>query len=223
MSDPPPSTTTISVALPRGGKGMKRLLGGSRAEQRLTLTPNEIVVEHEALIAPLRFAPGSVAVATIDDGPAQVSGARGRFPVLHRLAVDRIVPREEGIEGWLWTSEDGSAFIVLGDEAPNVAFVFSPPVAADRLEGVFPPDMLADVARRSPLGEPALFGLVLRAENLRELERGFDRYGFRRELTDREVPPTQRRHLLDDKPANPTIEASRRDRAATSVAPPGFG
>ena len=225
VSAPPPPNTTIAVSLSTGGGGMKRLLGGPpKGEHALTLTPGEVIVRHGSLLAPLRFAPGSIAVATIDHGPASVGKdtARGRFPVLHQIAVNRVVPREEGIEGWLWTNVDGSAFLVLGDEAPNLAFVFSPPLAAERLEGVLPGDKLAEVAKRSPLGQPALFGLLLRAEDHDQLARGFERYGFRTVLTDREVPPTQRRHLPDDKPANPSLGAVSQDRAKTSVAPPGL-
>lgn len=225
VSAPPPPSTTVAVALSKGGGGVKRLLGGApKGDFALTLTPDEVVVRHGELLAPLAFAPGSIAVATIDPGPAQLSkdAARGRFPVLHHIAVGRVVPREEGIEGWLWTSTEGSVFLVLGDEAPNVAFVFSPPLASERLEGVLPDDKLAEVAKRSPLGQPALFGLLLRAEDHSDLERGFERYGFRRELTDREVPPTQRRHLPDDKAANPSLAAVASDRGKTSVAPPGM-
>lgn len=227
MSAPPPPTSTVTVALSTGGGGsVKRLLGGApKGEHRLTLTPQEVIVEHAVLDAPLRFAPGSVAVATVDDGSAQPGGdvGRGRFPVLHRMAVHRVVPREEGIEGWLWTNLEGSVFTELTDEAPNVAFIFSPPVASERLEGAFPPARLADIAKRSPLGQPALFGLLLRAVDTAALGRGFDRYGFRRELTDREVPPTQRRHLPGDKPANPALRARADDRAKTSMPPPGAG
>jgi hypothetical protein len=223
---PPPPNTTVAVALSAGATGLKKLLGSGSAtgEHRLTLTPGELVIEHGALEAPLRFAPGSVAVATIDHGPPNLGKdtGRGRFPVLHRLSATTVVPREEGIDGWLWTNIDGSAFLLLGDEAPNVAFVFSPPLASERLEGVLTPEMLEEVAKRSPLGQPALFGLLLRTTEHMELARGFARYGFRAELTDREVPPTQRRHLPDDRPANPEIGATQRDRAQTSVAPPGF-
>ena len=103
MSAPPPPNTTIAVPLSAGGGGVKRLLGGGarKGEHLLTLTPHEIVVEHGMLRAPLRFAPGSVSVATIDEGPAQLGkdAGRGRFPILHQLAANRLVPREEGIEG----------------------------------------------------------------------------------------------------------------------------
>jgi hypothetical protein len=226
VSLPPPPSSTVAVALSRGGGGgMRRLLGGGpKGPHQLTLTPGEVVVEHGMLDAPLRFAPGSVVVATIDHGPANLprDAGRGRFPILHRLAPNRVVPREHGIDGWLWTNLEGSAFTVLTDEAPNVAFIFSPPVAAERLEGTFRPDMLAEIAKRSPLGQPALFGLLLRTEEPLELERAFARYGFRGELTDREVPPTQRRHLPDDRPANPEIGAVEHDRARTSTPPPGL-
>lgn len=224
VSGPPPPTTTVTVALSKGAGGVKKLLGGgAKGEHSLTLTPTELVVEHGMLDGPLRFAPGSVAVAAVDHGPPSLGkdAPRGRFPILHRLAANRVVPREEGIEGWVWTNQESSAFTVLTDEAPNVAFVFSPPVAAERLEGVLTDDMLTEVAKRSPLGQPALFGLLLRCEDHLELDRGFDRYGFRRDVTDREIPPTQRRHLPDDKPANPAIGAIAHDRASTSVPPPG--
>jgi hypothetical protein len=228
VSAPPPPNTTVAVSLSTGATGFKKLLGASAGgEHRLTLTPGELVVEHGALEAPLRFAPGTVAVATVDHGPPGLGKTsthppHGRFPILHRLSSTAVVPREEGIEGWLWTNIEASAFLVLGDEAPNVAFVFSPPVGSERLEGVLTQPMLEDVAKRTPLGQPALFGLLLRTTEHMELAQAFQRYGFRTELTDREVPPTQRRHLPDDKPANPDLGALHTDRAKTSVAPPGF-
>jgi len=193
-------------------------------EHRISFTPQEITVEHGgALRAPLRFAPGSVVVAATDPGPAS-AGRRpvGRFPILHRLAADRVIPREEGIDGWLWTGTDGSAFTVLGDEAPNVAFVFSPPLAGERIEEAFEPDDLAELAKRSPLGQPAVFGLLLRAERPEAVRDILARYSLDGVITDREVPPVQRRHLSDDKPANPSLGAGDVARAATSVPPPGM-
>lgn len=216
MSAPPPSSATVTVPLVSGG-GVKRLLGGRKGEHRLTLTPQEIVVEHGDLRAPLRFAPGSVAVAAVDPGEA----AEGRFPILRRLSPTAVVPRSQGIEGWVWTSAERSALTALTAEAPNVLFVFSPPIPAERIESAFDADLLTDIAKRSPLGQPALFGLLLRAEKLVELERAFERYGFRGDVTDREVPPTQRRHLPGDRPANPSAGAGEVDRAKTSMPPPG--
>jgi hypothetical protein len=202
--------------------GFKKLLGG-RGRSQLVLTPGEIVVEHaESLRAPLRFAPGSVAVADTDPGGASVpkGQAAGRFPILHRLGPSQIVPRELGIMGWLWTSTDGSAFTVLGDDAPNLVLLFSPPLAGTVVEGAFEPTVLEDLAKRAPLGEPALFGLLMRVERVDPVRRALERYSLLRPLTDREVPPVQRRHLPDDKPANPAIATGPRN-AEGSVPPPG--
>lgn len=223
MSVPPPSSTTVVAELSAGG-GVKRLLGGRKGDHRITLTPQEIVVEHAGrLRAPLRFAPGSVVVATVDPGPANLGGeaGRGRFPILRRLGANQVVPREVGIEGWLWTNLDGTAFTLLTDDAPNLAFVFSPPVAAERLEEAFEPAMLEEVAKRSPLGQPALFGLLLRVEEALSFRSALERYGLLADLTDREVPPTQRRHLPDDRPANPSVDLGQADRAKGSMPPPG--
>ncbi len=225
MSVPPPTTNTTVVAELSAGGGMKRLLGGRKGEHRITLTPREIVVEHAGMLrAPLRFAPGSVVVATVDPGPASLGRdvARGRFPILHRLAENRVVPREEGIEGWLWTTTEDSAFTVLTEDAPNLAFVFSPPVASERLEEALQPAMLEEVAKRSPLGQPALFGLLLRVEDALAFQSALERYALLGDVTDREIPPTQRRHLADDKPANPAIDMGHADRAKSSMPPPGM-
>lgn len=224
MSVPPPTNTTVVAELSAGG-GMKRLLGGRKGEHRITLTPQEIVVEHAGMLrAPLRFAPGSVVVATVDPGPASLGRdvGRGRFPILHQLAANRVVPREEGIEGWLWTTTEDSAFTVLTEDAPNLAFVFSPPVASERLEEALHPAMLEEVAKRSPLGQPALFGLLLRVEDALAFQNALERYGLLGDVTDREIPPTQRRRLPDDKPANPSIDMGHADRAKSSMPPPGM-
>jgi hypothetical protein len=234
MSDasaPPPATgpgsgaAPVVVALAAPGGGMKRLIGKPRGEHRLTLRPQEITVEHAgALRAPLRFAPGSVVVASVDPGGASPGKrAVGRFPVLHRLTADRVIPREEGIDGWMWTSTDGTAYTLLGDDAPNLVFMFSPPLAGERIESAFEPDVLADLAKRSPLGQPAVFALLLRVEKPDVVGDALARYGLAGQITDREVPPVQRRHLPGDKPANPAISVGESTHAATSVPPPGVG
>src|SRR5688572_7789458 len=115
---PPPGAPRELVFDLASPGGFKKLLGG-RGRSRLVLTPAEIVVEHgESLRAPLRFAPGTVVVATTDPGPPNIpkGEARGRFAILHRLGPSQIVPRDLGIMGWLWTSSDGSAFTLLGDD-----------------------------------------------------------------------------------------------------------
>jgi hypothetical protein len=226
-SAPPPGHTAapepVVIDLSAGGGGVKRLIGGRRGDGRITFTPQEITVEHDSLAAPLRFAPGSVVAAGLDPGAADVGKnvPRGRFPVLRRIGIDRIIPREEGIEGWLWTSVDGSAFTVLGDAAPNLAFLFSPPLSGETIEQSFTHDELIDLAKRSPLGQPAVFGLLVHAANAGVAQATLERYSLLRPLTDREIPPVQRRHLPDDKPANPSIAGEDVQRARTSVPPPG--
>ena len=219
----PQGSAPVVVELSAPG-GMRRLMGRRGGEHKLTMTPREIVVEHTgALRAPLRFAPGSVLLAAVDPGGA--GGGRkaiGRFPILHRLTADRVIPREEGIEGWVWTSTDSSALTTLTDEAPNLAFIFSPPLAGERIEAAFEPDVLADLAKRSPLGQPAVFGLLLRVERSEVMRDALERYGLAGQITDRDIPPTQRRHLPDDKPANPAISRGEVERAA-SMPPPGMG
>jgi hypothetical protein len=214
----------VVVPLAAGGGGVKRLMGKPRGEHRLTFRPHEITVEHgDALRAPLRFAPGSVVVASVDPGGASPGRrAVGRFPILHRLTADRVIPREEGIDGWMWTSADGTAFTLLGDDAPNLAFVFSPPLAGERIESAFAPDVLADLAKRSPLGQPAVFALLLRVDKPDVARDALTRYQLAGPITDREVPPVQRRHLPGDKPANPAIAVGEAPRAETSVPPPGM-
>ena len=134
-----------------------------------------------------------------------------------------MIPREEGIDGWMWTSTDGPAFTLLGDDAPNLAFMFSPPLAGERIEEAFEPAELAELAKRSPLGQPAVFALLLRVEKPEVARDALNRYGLAGQITDREVPPVQRRHLPTDKAANPAIAAGETERSATSVPPPGMG
>jgi hypothetical protein len=220
---PPPRAPRreLQFDLAAGG-GLKKLLGG-RGRSRIVLTPEEIVIEHgDSLRGPLRFAPGAVTLASVDPGRASAGKgpAMGRFPILHRLGPSQVVPRDLGIMGWLWTSTDGSAFTVLGSDAPNVALIFSPPLTGRVVEEAFEPAVLDDLAKRAPLGEPALFGLLLRAEQPDKLREALDRYGLLREVTDREVPPVQRRHLPDDKEANPSIAIGETSREDTSMPPP---
>jgi hypothetical protein len=228
-SAPPPGSRPPRAAPRRelqfdlaAGGGLKKLLGG-RGRSRIVLTPEEIVVEHgESLRGPLRFAPGAVTLASVDPGRASAGKgpAMGRFPILHRLGPSQIVPRDLGIMGWLWTSTDGSAFPVLGSDAPNTALLFSPPLTGLVVEEAFEPAVLEDLAKRAPLGEPALFGLLLRADQPDKLREALERYGLLRELTDRDVPPVQRRHLPDDKQANPSVAIGETSRADTSIPPP---
>jgi hypothetical protein len=143
--------------------------------------------------------------------------------VLRRLSATAVLPREEGIEGWLWTSTGGSALTVLGeeDDAPNGALLFTSPLGRDVLTEAMRPESLAALAAHSPLGEPAIPGVLFRCADPGRAETAFRAYGLLRPLTDREVPPTMRRALPTDKA--PDAIAIRGDEGPRgSVAPPGF-
>jgi hypothetical protein len=198
--------------------------GRRRSEDCLRLTPNGATIAFERLLrAPLRLPLGQLQLGLVDRGAARTSGPAGRFPVLRRLSPTAVVPREEGIEGWLWTSSGGSALTVLGDEddAPNAALLFTKPLGAELLEGCLHPDALAALADRSPLGVPAVPGLLFRVAEPGKAEVAFRAYNLLRPLTDREVAPTMRRSLPGDRPADPAAGA-RANAPRGSVAPPGF-
>ena len=195
--------------------------------ERLRLSADGISIEHgRVLHSPLELPLGAVKVAIVDPGPAKVSGQSGRFAVLHRLGPTTVIPRTEGIEGWLWTSTGGTALTNLGedDEAPNVALVFTKPLDEARLRLAFDPEFVTGLAARSPLGSPTVLGVLFRVADARAAEQGFRRWGFQAVLTDKEVPPTWRRHLPTDQPADPVVRGGSDDdaRAPTSVAPPGM-
>jgi hypothetical protein len=234
MSQPPPESseserqrrppTVIELEAPGG---FKRLLGG-RGENRVSISGADIWIEHSTkLRAPLRIPPALVSAAAVDPGPAAPprGEAIGRFPVLRHLGPGRVLPREEGIEGWAWTSSGGSAFTIIGDEdvAPNLLFVFLTPLQGETLQESLEPKFLEEVGKRSPLGEPAMFGVMLRLTQVEPARAVLNRIGLLNDLTDREIAPAQRRHLPTDKPANPNYSPSDERRARTSVPPPGVG
>jgi hypothetical protein len=225
MSLPPPTTSTglrdyvieLEVSKSWGRKGAVDLL-------RLSAMGASITHER-ALQTTLRVPLGTLQLGLVDPGPAQPGGISGRFPILKRLSATAVVPREQGIEGWLWTSLNGSALTVLGDpeDAPNAALLFTKPLGDEAVEN-FVPEMAQEIAARSPLGAPAIYGLLFRVADPTKAEGVFRQFGLLRPLTDREVPPTLRRALPTDRPADPSYVASGDDaRASTSVAPPGLG
>jgi hypothetical protein len=176
-----------------------------------------------ALRTPLRVPLGTLQLGLVDPGPARPGSMAGRFAILKRLSATAVVPREQGIEGWLWTSLGGSALTVLGDpeDAPNAALLFTKPLGDVEC---FEPEIAQEIAARSPLGAPAVYGLLFRVTDTGKAENTFRQFGLLRPLTDREVPPTLRRSLPTDRPADPVLHASGEDvRASTSVAPPGLG
>jgi hypothetical protein len=221
----------LGSAPPPGGGGGGRALtieleSGRRRGPRdaLRLSPQGAVLEVETLLrAPLRLPLGRLQIGLVDRGAARASGAVGRFPVLRRLSATAVLPREEGVEGWLWTSTGGSALTVLGDEddAPNAALLFTSPLGPDVLEDAMRPEALAALAARSPLGVPAIPGALFRCAEPARAESAFRAYGLLRPLTDREVPPTMRRHLPTDKAPDPSIGVPG-EGPHGSVAPPGF-
>lgn len=193
---------------------------------RVLLDRSGLSIEHgRVLQAPLELPLQLVKVAAVDPGPAKASGQCGRFAILRRLGPTSVIPRTEGIEGWLWTSTGGTGLTNLGedDEAPNIAIVFTKPLDEARLRAAFDPEYVTALATRSPLGVPAVLGVLLRVADALAAQNGFTRWGFQDVLTDREIPPTLRRHLPGDKPADPTVAIGDDVRAATSVAPPGMG
>lgn len=220
MSSAPPSGAgagrTVTIQFESG----RRI-----APDALRMNPAGATLEVDGLLrAPLKLTLGQLQIGMVDRGPAKVRGAAGRFPILKRLSATAVLPREQGIEGWLWTSTGGSAFTELleDDEAPNLALVFTQPLEADVVEAAFEPELFEELAKRSPLGSPTVFGVLLRAEKLESARAAFTKVGLVRPLTDREVPPTQRKHLPTDRAANPQI-VSGGDKAEGSVAPPGMG
>ena len=228
MSVPPP---TSSVAPPRAGNPLREFSipleaqGGwmrRGREDELRLSPLGAVIEHERMLRePLRVPLGTLQIGLVEGGSAE---ARGRFPILRRLSATAVIPREHGIEGWLWTRPGGTAMTMLGDPevAPNAGLLFTKPLGLEMI-AAFAPAALAEIAARSPLGAPAVHGLLFRVGDHSKAEVVFRQFGLLRPLTDREVPPTLRRSLPDDRPADPALLGGDEARVTTSVAPPGRG
>jgi hypothetical protein len=229
VSSAPPPTSAATAA---GREYVVDLEGGrswrkrSAAEGRFRFSGIGAVLECDAmLLEPLRLSLGQLQLGALDPGPARVGSSAGRFPVLRRLGPTAVVPRQEGIEGWLWTSTGGSGMVSLGDEedAPNAALLFTKPLPEETVARCFRPDFLEELAERSPLGVPAVLGFVFRVGEVVKTENVFRQFGLLKPLTDREVPPTLRRSLPTDRSADHTIRVDHDARAATSVAPPGLG
>jgi hypothetical protein len=215
---------------PPSGAGAGRTLtiqfesGPRMAPDALRINPAGATLEVYGLLRePLRLTLGQLHIGIVDRGPEKVRGAAGRFPILRRLSATAVLPREQGIEGWLWTSTGGSALTVLGDEdaAPTGALLFTKPLGPDQLKEAMTPAALEALAAHSPLGVPTVPGVLFRCAKPSDAEAAFRQYGLLRPLTDREVPPTMRRHLPTDKAADPTVTGET-TTPSRSVAPPGF-
>ncbi len=190
----------------------------------LKFSPLGMELHHSGvLVMPLTMPLGAIALATTETGPVKPMAGEGRFPVLKRISGSTVVPREEGVEGWLWTAAGGSAFPSLcdEDEAPNVAILFAHPLGEEMINRRFLPEFAQALAARSALGSPVVYGLLMRVRDILPAERVFTKFGVAKVLTDREVGPTLRRSLPTDKPADPMVRISDRSRESHSVAPPG--
>ncbi len=200
----------------------KKLLGRAPTGV-LRLRGAELTLMHPAaMTAELTLAGGLVTVAAVDRGSNDRGSDHGRFPILRRMGPTQVIPREHGIEGWLWTSRQGSGVPSLLDgEAPNLALLFTKPLDEATVTRHFRPNWVKAVAERSPLGTPAVPGLLLAVASAWSAEDAFRQFGVLSDLTDREVPPVMRRHLPGDRPANPMVSGGQDRRAQTSIAPPG--
>lgn len=213
-------TLRLDEDTPKGWR--KRLGGGGKGVGgSIRLVGSQIVFEHPPTLGqPLTILAGLVAVAAVDRGRRSSDGDEGRFAILHRMSGSAVVPAEEGVEGWLWTSRSGSALPMLGEGTPNLALVFGQPLEAELVEGAFRPEFRSALADRSPLGAPTVFGLLARVADASQAQDAFAELGVDRPLTDREVAPAQRRHLPSDRPANPSVGFSETGRRRTSIPPP---
>ena len=223
MSLPPPSAA--STALRDYVVELEPPKRRSRGYDAVRLSALGASIAHaRSLHTPLRLPLGTLQLGLVDPGPARPDGITGRFPILKRLSATAVLPREQGIEGWLWTSLGGSALTVLGDpeKAPNAALLFTKPLGDDAVE-CFEPAMAQEIAARSPLGAPAIYGLLFRVADPGKAETVFRQFKLLRPLTDREVAPTLRRALPTDRKADSALIVAGEDaRAGTSVAPPGL-
>jgi hypothetical protein len=231
-SAPLPSATSAAEELVDRRREIVLELEGPRGWRNLStreagfirLLGSEVTfVRPGVLLDPLTIPGGLIKIAAVDRGRSDAD--HGRFVVLRRLPSNAVVPREQGIDGWLWTSRQGSGIPTLSEGAedvPNLALMFTKPLAEDVVTRHFSPDYVKALAERSPLGKPSILGLLCVVAQPWTAEEAFRQFGVMVPLTDREVPPTMRRHLPDDKPASPTLIRSDESRAATSVAPPGF-
>ena len=219
---PVPARHEHLLELEAGGKGWKR----RRSADFLKISPAGMELHHGGMLRePLVMPLGAIAVAAAESGSARAAPNEGRFPILRRLTATKVVPREEGVEGWLWTSTGGSAFLSLCDEeddAPNAALVFAHPLGEDIVNRVFEPACVASLSSRSPLGSPAVYGLIMRVSDKLRAQNTFRKFNLANPLTDKEIPPTLRRALPTDVSADPTVRFNEGARAARSIAPPGL-
>ena len=67
-----------------------------------------------------------------------------------------MVPQDQGIEGWLWTSTGGSALTQIDPDAPDGALLFTKPLGPEQLKPVMDAKSFEALAARTPLGVPTV-------------------------------------------------------------------
>ena len=210
----------IVLELP-AGRGWRRRAG------ELVLRGSEVLLTQPGVLrGTFTLAGGRVEVAALDRSAHGRGAEHGRFPVLQRLSPNAVVPFEQGIQGWVWTTRGGSGLPTLAEapEAlPNLALLFVKPLDDEEVARCFEPEWVRALALRSPLGSPSVPGLLVPVADVAAAEDAFRRFGVLGPITDREVPPAMRRHLPGDRPADPHVPLDERARVRTSVAPPGMG
>ena len=139
-SAPPPPPSVAEAAVPARHEHLIELEAQRSWKRKCTvdflkLSPVGMELHHGGVLRePLVMPLGAIATAIAEPGAARAMAVEGRFPILRRLSGTAVVPREEGVEGWLWTSLGGSAFPSLcedDEDAPNAAIVFAGPLAHD--------------------------------------------------------------------------------------------
>ena len=150
----------------------------------------------------------------------------GRFPILRRISGTAVVPREQGVEGWLWTSIGGSAFPTLcdEDEAPNGALAVRPsarrghrqPLLRARVRRGAGRPLAARRARRSTACSCASATCCARRTRFRK-------FNVANPLTDTRGRADAASRAADRRLRRPDgAVLRRRPRASRSVAPPGL-
>ena len=137
----------------------------------LRLSPQGATLEVDGLLQqPLHLTLGQLQIGLIDRGSAKAKADSGRFPVLHRLSPTIVIPQDQGIEGWLWTSSGGSALTLVGDAAPDGALLFTKPLGPEQLKPAMDAKSFEALAARSPLGVPTVPGILFAAPSATSAE-----------------------------------------------------
>ena len=119
-SSPPPSASPRSPPAPRArARARERAAAQPRASERPAPAHRATACRSSTAACCRRRSSCRSAAVKVADRRRRArrseSGQVGRFPVLRRLGPTAVIPRTEGIEGWLWTSTGGTALTNLGE------------------------------------------------------------------------------------------------------------